>query len=49
MADYPSLNVSVNSSATPISGIVSERGADGTLRGQVLHGINFHLILFILI
>ena len=46
MADYPSLSVSVNSSATPVSGIVSERGADGTLRGQVLHAdkLEFNVI-----
>ena len=35
---YPTgLNISQQSTATPFSGINSERGADGTLRGQVLH------------
>lgn len=39
MADYPSLSISMNSAATPISGVVTDRGADGTLRGQILHAV----------
>ena len=43
---YPSLNISVKSTATPASGIIAERGADGTLRGQVLHAdkLNFNVV-----
>jgi len=49
MADYPStLKISKRSTAEPTSGIITDRGTDGTLRGRVLHSdkLNFNVIHF---
>lgn len=46
MADYPDLPISPQSTANPISGLIFNRGVDGTLRAQNVHTtkLDFNII-----